>query len=378
MQSIQDINDRADKAFQEINPISQLQIAQYSEPWKYPSVLRPWIEQGAKKLQQIFSRIGDTHRCLSFIKDCTRDSTLRTAIFRAKQNPISFVPLTILPNKPERIFNNSEFQWYLADKLQALQPSSKDLSSLRCDCSGRHTIGNGRHFRLCTRTSQNIHVQFHNKMREEIILMCRAAGIPTLREPQNLLPDDPLLRPGDIYIPHWTIDGKVHSRHAIDFTAPSIDRSWETASLLEKHRRSSISGAMASTAVKAKLASKSHPSDNNTIFSRCHDQHINYWPIALEKDGCSSSTFLTFFKNVCDASGKFNEQNTAAFRNYWYARLSCQFHHSLAALSIRRSLIFRQKLLRFHTDDAIIDNVVQPQMELPVYSVGPALAGHRT
>ena len=108
MQSIQDITDRADKAFQEIRPISQLQMAQYSEPWKYPSVLRPWIKQGAKKLQQIFSRIGDTHRCLSFIKDCTGDSTLRTAIFRAKQNPISSVPLTILPNKPERIFNNSE------------------------------------------------------------------------------------------------------------------------------------------------------------------------------------------------------------------------------------------------------------------------------
>jgi hypothetical protein len=177
IQSIQDINDRADKAFQEIRPIPQLQIAQYSEPWKYPSVLRPWIEQGAKKLQQIFSRIGDTHRCLSFIMDCTVDSTLRTAIFRAKQNPISSIPLTILPNKPERIFNNSEFQWYLADKLQAAQPSSNDLSCLRCDCSGRPTIGNGRHFCLCTRTSQNIHVQFHNKMREELILMCRSAGI---------------------------------------------------------------------------------------------------------------------------------------------------------------------------------------------------------
>ena len=89
--------------------------------------------------------------------------------------------------------------------------------------------------------------------------MCRSAGIPTLREPQNLLPDDPLLRPGDIFIPHWTIDGQVHSRHAIDFTAPSIDRSWKTASLLEKNRRSSSAGAMASSAVQAKLVSKNHP-----------------------------------------------------------------------------------------------------------------------
>ena len=117
---------------------------------------------------------------------------------------------------------------------------------------------------------------------------------------------------------------------------------------------------------------------------------------ASEKNGCSCSSgtfvwrttlahhceidsaFLSFFfpcifKNVCDAAGKFSGQNTAAFRNYWHARLGCQFHHSLAALSIRRSLVFRQKLLRSHTDDTIIDNILQPQMELPVYSVGPVL-----
>ena len=142
---------------------------------------------------------------------------------------------------------------------------------------------------------------------------------------------------------------------------------------MEKDRRSSTAGVMASCAVKAKLAHKGIPPDNRTIFSRCHQQNIHYWPIALEKDGCSSSSFRAFFKNVCDAAGKFSGQNTAAFRNYWHARLGCQFHHSLAALSIRRALVFRQKLLRSHTDDTIIDNILQPQMELPVYSVGPVL-----
>jgi hypothetical protein len=373
MQSIQDINDRSDKAFQDIRPISQLQLAQYSEPWKFPSVMLSWIKQGANKLQHIFSRIGDTHRFLSFITDCTQVSKLRTAIFRAKQNPMSSIPFTILPNKPERVFNNAEFQWLLADKIQASQPSSMDLSPLSCDCPGHPTIGNGRHFRLCTRTSRNIQTQFHNKMRDELILLCRSAGIPTLKEPLNLIPDDPFLRPGDLYIPHWTLDGQIHSRHAIDFTAPSIDRTWDSISLLEKDRRSSTAGVMASLAVKDKLAHKGIPPDNRTIFSRCHQQNIHYWPIALEKDGCSSSSFRAFFKNVCDAAGKFSGQNTAAFRNYWHARLGCQFHHSLAALSIRRALVFRQKLLRSHTDDTIIDNILQPQMELPVHSVGPAL-----
>ena len=78
-----------------------------------------------------------------------------------------------------------------------------------------------------------------------------------------------------------------------------------------------------------------------------------------------AKTKTTIFTALCNTS--FSQTSN-----------TIQFHHSFAALSIRRSLIFRQKLLRFHTDDAIIDNVVQPQMELPVYSVGPALAGHRT
>jgi hypothetical protein len=143
---------------------------------------------------------------------------------------------------------------------------------------------------------------------------------------------------------------------------------------LEQDRRSTTAGFLASSAVKAKLNHKNHPSDNHTISSQCHHQNIHYWPIALEKDGCSSSSFRAFLKNVCDAAGKFTDQDTHAFRNYWFARLSCQFHHSLAALSIRRSMAFRRKLLRSHTNDCIVDNYDQPQMELPIHSVGPVLA----
>jgi hypothetical protein len=374
LQSIQDITDRADKAFRNITPISQLQTDHYSEPWKYPSVMLRWIEQGAKKLQHTFSRIADTHRLLNFTSECTQYSKLRATIFRAKQNPFSSIPLTILPNKPERIFNNAEFQWFLADKLQASQPCSSDLSTLRCDCTSHPIIGSGRHFRLCTNTHRSIHIQFHNKMRDELILFCRSAGLPTVKEPENLIPDDPLLRPADLYIPHWTIDGQIHSRHAVDFTAPSIDSAWVNITQLEQDRRCSTAGFMASSAVKTKLAHKFHPTDNHTISSQCHHQNIHYWPIALEKDGCSSASFRAFLKHVCNAAGKFTGQDTLAFRNYWLARLGCQFHHSLAALSLRRSMVFRRNLLRLHTNDLIVDNCNEPQMELPVHSVGPLTA----
>ena len=86
-------------------------------------------------------------------------------------------------------------------------------------------------------------------MRDELILFCRSAGLPTVKEPENLIPDDPLLRPADLYIPHWTIDGQIHSRHAVDFTAPSIDSAWVNITQLEQDRRCSTAGFMTSSAV---------------------------------------------------------------------------------------------------------------------------------
>ncbi len=100
----------------------------------------------------------------------------------------------------------------------------------------------------------------------------------------------------------------------ISLPLPSIDSTWDSISLLEQDRRSSTAGVMASCAIKAKLAHKGNPPDNRTIFSQCHQQNIHYWLIALEKDGCSSSSFGAFFKKVYDAAGKFSGQK--------YSRLS--------------------------------------------------------
>jgi hypothetical protein len=81
-------------------------------------VLKEWLAQGASKLQHTFSHIADTTNFVSFVDTCSGTSLVRTAIFRAKQNVFSRIPLTILPNKPERCFDNDEFQWYLADRIQ--------------------------------------------------------------------------------------------------------------------------------------------------------------------------------------------------------------------------------------------------------------------
>ncbi len=370
--TIIDISERAELAFNNIStPKTVIQTSQYSQPWKFPSVLKLWLEQDASKLQQTFSRITDTANLVSFVETCSELSLSRLAIFRAKQNVFSRIPLTVLPNKPERCFDNEKFQWYLADRIQAPQPTSVDISSLSCNCRPHTSIQNGRHFRLCLLAPKG---NFHDKMRDELLLMCRSAGIPTMKEPTNLLPDEPLTRPGDLFIPCWTINDSVFSKHAIDFTAPSVDASWETLSGPEKIRRTSTTGIMANSAVNSKLSNKGKTiqeralrGNSLSMASRCNQQRINFWPIALEKDGCPSSSFLALLNNVCDAAGKFTDRNPATFRNYWHTCLACKFNHHIASLAIHRRTSFRRTLLRSHSIDNDEHNTLQAQMTLPIH-----------
>jgi hypothetical protein len=103
------------------------------------------------------------------------------------------------------------------------------------------------------------------------------------------------------------------------------------------------------------------------MASRCNQQRINFWPIALEKGGCPSSSFLALLKNVCDAAGKFTDQNPATFRNYWHARLACKFNHHIASLAIHRCTSFRRTLLRSQSIDNDDHNTLQAQMTLPIH-----------
>jgi hypothetical protein len=329
------------------------------------------LEQDASKLQQTFSRITDTANFVSFVETCSEFTDSRLVIFRAKQNVFSRIPLIILPNKPERCFDNEKFQWFLADRIQAPQPTSVDISSLSCNCRSYTSVQNGRHFRLCFLAAKGI---FHDKMRDELLSMCRSAGIPTIKEPTDLLPDEPKQRPGDLCIPCWTINDSIFTKHAIDFTAPHVDAAWEPLSAPEKLRRTSTTGTMANFAVNSKLSNKGKTiheralrGNSLSMASRCNQQIINFWPIALEKDGCPSSSFLAFLKNVCDAAGKFTDQNPAFFRNYWHARLACKFNHHIVSLAIRRCTSFRRTLLCSQSIDNEEDNTLQVQMTLPIH-----------
>jgi hypothetical protein len=296
-QATEDIADRAASAYlANTPPATSVVFSTYSCPWKHPSVLKYWLDQGASHLQRTFSHISYSANFVSFVQSCSETSPVRTAIFRAKQNTYSKVPLTVLPNKPERCFDNDEFQWYLADRIQAPQPAYlvRHLCALlRLQKSCPHQQRPPFSF-----MHQGVTFWFPQQDTRRIISNVPSAGIPTIKESPHLLPDEPLLRPGDLYIPCWSTNRSTLTKHAIEFTAPSADCRWDLSSASEKSRRSSTSGWQACSSVTSKLTNSGSSQDrlargnNLPMVSRCKQQGINFWPIALEKDGCQSPSLF--------------------------------------------------------------------------------------
>ena len=111
----------------------------FNEPQDHPSILGLWARQGGEKFQRLITRLDDMERFKELFQSL--GGLLPQAIFRAKLNPIAAVPLSVLPNKPERKFTNAQFQYYLCDRLQAMQPSVASISLLRCNCKEKCVLG---------------------------------------------------------------------------------------------------------------------------------------------------------------------------------------------------------------------------------------------
>jgi hypothetical protein len=136
----------------------------FNEPQDLSSILGLWARQGGEKFQRPVTRLGDMGRLKGLFQSL--DGLLPLAIFRAKLNPVASVPLSVLPNKPERKFTNVQFQYCLCDRLQATQPSvaSTGISLLRGNWKGKCVLGdsNGRHLRKCSKG--NSKTIFHDTM----------------------------------------------------------------------------------------------------------------------------------------------------------------------------------------------------------------------
>ena len=372
----QEISDRAENERvasgddEELWP--QIRHRQFQNPHQHPSVLRLWSQQGGRKFQKLFSRHMDMLRFNSFTTDLVAACGLRSlALFRAKINSFAVAPLTILPNKPERRFANDAFQWYLNDRVQLLQPSAASMSEQSCNCHLRPRIGdsNGRHLRTCPKN--NAFLRFHDHIRDLLMKMCLAAGLTVQREPTHLLPAEPGIRPGDLYVSDWTLEGVLQVNHAIDFTAPSVDGGWSILTPAEKSLRATRPGVAAQRREEFK---RSHPGtaeaqeirgDNLSMTERCRQQRIHFWPVAIEVDGAITPSFLRFFKNVCNAAKNLTGQNLSSFKHYWSKRIACEIHQFNAKLCLQRAASLRRSLRRLPATAESVMQFDQLQTDLP-------------
>jgi len=208
-------------------------------------------------------------------------------------------------------------------------------------------------------------------MRDTLIKMVSAAGLTVEREPKGKLPAEPELRPGDLCISDWTVDGIVQTEHCIDFAGPVVNGNWSHLSNDDKLLRSCVVGIAGKriedtkNAKKGTVREQEDRGDNFSMKERCRLQHINFWPVAIEVDGAITSSFLRFFNNVCDAASNLTEQNRAAFKLYWSKRIACDLHQQNARLSLQRAASLRRTLRRLPVTSDDVLQYHQLQTELP-------------
>ena len=231
-----------------------------------------------------------------------------------------------------------------------IQPCATGISSIFCNCPTHPRVGTGRHFRICCKSGK--FTRLHDAIRDVILQMSRAAGLTATREPRGLLPDEPDIRPADVCIHDWTIDGIRHRKHAVDFTAPTTEGRWATLTAAGKEKRASSVGSAALDAEARKRAHRGTPAEQTargndfTMQERCHRQGIHFHPIAMETDGFQSEQFRGFFTNVCNAAKELTDQNPAAFKAFWQKRIACCLHQTNSQQCLRRAASLRSHLLR--------------------------------
>ena len=215
-------------------------------------------------------------------------------------------------------------------------------------------------------------------MRDLLIVMTKAAGLPVRREPHDLLRDNKEEKPADLCIDDWTIGGIAHSRQAIDLTCPLSDSSWSSLTVAEKRARADNMGSAGLAREEYKKgkigdhASRLLRDNDLTMEARCDIGHIRFWPIGLEGDGTPTLAFEQFFNNVCGAAVQIKNLNRQSFKTYFQSRIAntlaqASTRNSLSATSYCRAKIINQSTPAIfgRVDDD--DLVVEPQTSLPAY-----------
>ena len=155
-------------------------------------------------------------------------------------------------------------------------------------------------------------LKIHDDLRDVTLEMVRNAGLTATAEPRGLLPDNTTERPGDIFVVNWEIrtgstkqkDLRIYSKHAIDLSFPLVD-----SHLGEQNKEiGKMVGIVANKKTLQKLnnvgtrADRKRRGNSFTMKQRCADQDINYWPIPVEGDGQTSTSFEAFINKFSDSA----------------------------------------------------------------------------
>jgi hypothetical protein len=264
----------------------------------YPSIIGDLWDCGERKIQRLFSRINVMEQTEQYLK--TERTPQLQARIRGKLNKMANIPLQATPSRPQTRFSNEEWKTILNDRLQLPMIMGFNVQHQTCKCKAQ--IGDGRHFRRC-RTSNRM-LKIHDDLRDVTLEMVRNAGLTATAEARGLLPNNTTERPADIFIVNWEIrtgsikqkDLRICSKHAIDLSFPLVD-----SDLSEQNKEiGNTVGIVANKKTLQKLnnvgtrVDRTRRGNSLTMKQRCADQDINYWPIPVEGDGQTSTSFEAF------------------------------------------------------------------------------------
>ena len=340
-----------------LNP-TEFQNDRYQNPDKHPSIICNLWSSGEQKIQQLLSRLNDMDTSILLLS--SPRTTMQQARVRGKLNKMANIPLQATPSRNETRFSNEEWKTIINDRL--LLPNLMGLNIGNQSCKCKTKINDGRHFRRCP-ISNNM-LKIHDGLRREFLKMVRSAGLTAVEEQPGLLQDNPLERPGDIFIVNWEIktgtnknkDLRIFSKHAIDLSFPLVDSNWQSNSNLLQQKLGATVGIIANKKTKMKLTNTGTQAEKNmrgnslTMQQRCAAENVNYWPVPIEGDGQTSKSFDSFLNKVSDYASS-EGHNSQCFKKFWTTNLACILAKKGAQAIIRRTSAEYKRLARIPSSD---------------------------
>ncbi len=320
----------------------------------YPPIIGDLWDCGERKIQRLFSRINEMEQTEKYLK--TDRTPQLQAHIRGKLNKMANILLKATPSRPQTRFSNEEWKTILNDRLQLPMVMGFNIQHQTCKCKAQ--IGDGRHFRRC-RTSNGM-LKIHDDLRDVTLQMVRNAGLTATAEPRGLLPDIATERPADIFIVNWEIrtesicthlyikqkDLRIYSKHAIDLSFPLVDSDPKNE---QNKEIGNTVGIVANKKTLQKLynvgtrADRTRRGNSFTMKQRCADQDINYWPIPVEGDGQTSTSFEAFINKVSDSASNVGH-NPRSFKKRWTTILACTLAKKGSQMIIRRTSTENKRL----------------------------------